>query len=328
MRAVIVHNFGAPEDLTIENTASPQPAPDEVLIDVKATAVNFVDLLVISGKYQFLPPRPFTPGKLPAGVVAMVGKNVSNLKTGDRVLSMSEHGGYAEQAVSLASNTYRIPDTMSFSEAAAMALGFDTGWFALRERARLQTGETVLVLGATGSVGLAAIQLAKAFGARVLAGVSSQSKAEAVRAAGADAVIDLSVENVRDGLRAQVHLATNGKGADVIIDSLGDRFFEPALRALAWSGRLVVVGFAAGDIPTLKVNYLLLKNIEVSGLQVSDYRKRMPDRMSVCFKEIFQLFEKNLIKPPPTSIRTLEEFSVALGQIRDRTAKERIILTP
>jgi NADPH2:quinone reductase len=328
LRAVVVHDFGVPEDLAIEDAVSPQPAADEVLINVKATAINFVDLLVINGKYQFLPPRPFTPGKLPAGVVATVGANVANLKIGDRVLTMSEYGGYAEQAIALAANTYRIPDTMSFADAAAMALGFDTAWFALRERARMQPGETVLVLGATGSVGLAAIQLAKAFGARVLAGVSSQSKAEAVRAAGADAVIDLSVENLRDGLRAQVHLATNGKGADVIIDSLGDRFFGPALRALAWSGRLVVVGFAAGDIPTLKVNYLLLENIEVSGLQVSDYRKRMPDRMKACFEEIFQLFEKGLVKPPPTSVRTLEEFSVALGQIRDRTAKERIVLAP
>lgn len=328
MRAVVVHEFGAPEDIAIEEMASPQPAPDEVLIDVQAAAVNFVDLLVISGKYQFLPPRPFTPGKLPAGVVARVGANVSNLKAGDRVLTMAEHGGYAAQAVALAAHTYRIPDAMSFADAAAMALGFDTAWFALRERARLRPGESVLVLGATGSVGLAAIQLAKAFGARVLAGVSSQSKAEAVRAAGADAVIDLSVEDLRDGLRAQVHSATDGKGADVIIDSLGDRFFAPALRALAWSGRLVVVGFAAGEIPTLKANYLLLKNIEVSGLQVSDYRKRMPDRMKECFEEIFQLYEKGLVKPPPTSIRPLEEFSVALGQIRDRTAKERIVLAP
>lgn len=328
MRAVVVREFGQPEDLAIEEQHSPSPGPDEIRIDVRATAVNFVDLLVISGTYQFLPPRPFTPGKLPAGVVSAVGTNVQHLRPGDRVLTLAEHGGYAEQAIARAADSYRLPDALGFTDAAAMALGFDTAWFALRERGRLQRGESVLVLGATGSVGLAAIQLAKAFGAHVLAGVSSLAKADAVRAAGADEVIDLSVPNLHDSLREQVRAVTNGQGADVIIDSLGDRFFNPALRALAWSGRLVVVGFAAGEIPTVKVNYLLLKNIEVSGLQVSDYRKRTPERMRECFEEIFQLFDKSLIDPPPTSVRPLDEFAHALVQVRDRKAKERIVLTP
>jgi NADPH2:quinone reductase len=327
MRAVIVHQFGAPESLAIEDIASPQPGADEILIDVHAVGVNFVDLLVIGGTYQFLPPRPFTPGKLPAGTVTKVGANVTEFSVGDRVLTTAEQGGFAEQATALAAHSHRIPDAMSFTAAAAMALAFDTAWFAFRERARLRAGETVLVLGATGSVGLAAIQLAKAFGARVLAGVSSMSKAEIVRAVGADEVIDLSVENLRDGLREQVHAVTGGQGADVVIDSLGDRFFAAALRALAWSGRLVVVGFAAGEIPTLKMNYLLVKNIEVSGLQVSDYRKRMPERMRECFDEIFRLFEKGLLKSPVTSVRPLEGFAEALSQIRDRKAKERIVLS-
>lgn len=328
MRAVVVREFGQPDDLKIEDIESPTPGPDEIRIDVQATAVNFVDLLVISGKYQFLPPRPFSPGKLPAGVVSKVGENVKALKPGDRVLTMAEQGGYAEQAIALASQAYRIPKEMSFTEAAAMALGFDTAWFALRERARLKTGEVVLVLGATGSVGLAAIQLAKAFGAKVIAGVSSMNKAGIVTAAGADEVIDLSVENLHDNLRRQVYELTQDRGVDVIIDSLGDRFFVPALRALAWSGRLVVVGFAAGEIPTVKANYLLLKNIEVSGLQVSDYRKRMPDRMRECFEEIFTLFEQGLVDPPATTVRTLDDFADALIQIRDRTAKDRLVLTP
>jgi len=328
MRAVVIHKFGRPEDLALEELASPKPGPGEIRIDVRATAVNFVDLLVIGGDYQFLPDRPFTPGKLPAGIVAEVGPGVANLKPGDRVLTLAEHGGYAEQAIAPASQAYRLPDAMSFTDAASMALGFDTAWFALRERARLRPGETVLVLGATGSVGIAAIQLAKAFGCRVLAGVSSPSRAAVVRAAGADDIVDLSVQNLHDGLRGQVHAATDGKGADIVIDALGDRFFAPALRALAWCGRFVVVGFAAGDIPSVKVNYLLLKNIEVSGLQVSDYRKRMPERMQACFEEIFELFEKGMLKPPPTSVRPLEEFSSALVQVRDRSAKERIVLAP
>jgi NADPH:quinone reductase len=327
MRAVVVHEFGTPESLPIEEITSPQPKPDEILIAVHAVGVNFVDLLVIGGTYQFLPPRPFTPGKLPAGRIIDVGANVRGFSVGDRVLTTAEQGGYAEQATALAAHSYQIPKAMSYTEAAAMALAFDTAWFALRERGRLVAGETVLVLGATGSVGLAAVQLAKAFGAKVIAGVSSMGKAAIVRDAGADEVVDLSVEDLRDGLRQQVHAVTGGKGADIVIDSLGDRFFAAALRAMAWSGRLVVVGFAAGEIPTLKVNYLLVKNIEVSGLQVSDYRKRMPERMRECFNEIFALYEKGLVKPPATSVRPLDGFAEALGQIRDRKAKERIVLS-
>jgi NADPH2:quinone reductase len=327
MRAVVVLEFGTPEKLPIEDVASPQAGADEILIDVRAVGVNFVDLLVIGGTYQFLPPRPFTPGKLPAGQVIAVGANVRDFAVGDRVLTTAEQGGYAEQAVALAAHSYKIPAAMSFTEAAAMALAFDTAWFALRERARLVEGESVLILGATGSVGLAAVQLAKAFGARVIAGVSSMSKATVVRQAGADEVIDLSVDNLREELRRQVQAVTGGKGADVVIDSLGDRFFAAALRAMAWCGRLVVVGFAAGEIPSVKVNYLLVKNIEVSGLQVSDYRKRKPGRMRECFEEIFALYEKGLVKPPAISVRPLEGFAEALGQIRDRTAKERIVLS-
>jgi NADPH2:quinone reductase len=311
----------------IEDVASPHAGADEILIDVHAVGVNFVDLLVIGGTYQFLPPRPFTPGKLPAGQVIAVGANVKDFAVGDRVLTTAEQGGYAKQAVALAEHSYKIPAAMSFTEAAAMALAFDTAWFALRERARLVEGESVLILGATGSVGLAAVQLAKAFGARVIAGVSSMSKATVVRQAGADEVIDLSVDNLREELRRQVQAVTGGKGADVVIDSLGDRFFAAALRAMAWCGRLVVVGFAAGEIPSVKVNYLLVKNIEVSGLQVSDYRKRKPGRMRECFEEIFALYEKGLVKPPAISVRPLEGFAEALGQIRDRTAKERIVLS-
>jgi NADPH2:quinone reductase len=327
MRAVVVHEFGTPESLPIEDIASPKAGPDEILIDVHAVGVNFVDLLVIGGTYQFLPPRPFTPGKLPAGQVIAVGSNVKRFSVGDRVLTTAEQGGYAEQAVALAEHSYKIPDTMSFTEAAAMALAFDTAWFALRERGRLVAGESVLILGATGSVGLAAVQLAKAFGAKVIAGVSSMNKAAAVREAGADEVVDLSVNDLREGLREQVYAVTGGRGADVVIDSLGDRFFAAALRAMAWCGRLVVVGFAAGEIPSVKVNYLLVKNIEVSGLQVSDYRKKKPNRMRECFEEIFALYEKGLVKPPATSIRSLDGFAESLGQIRDRTAKERIVLS-
>lgn len=327
MRAVIVREFGPLESLAIGEFPTPAPGPQDVLLEIHATAANFVDLLVIGGKYQFLPERPFVPGKLPAGVVAKVGTGVTTLKPGDRVLAMAEQGGYGEFVAVPAAQCFRLPDRMSFVDAASMSLAFDTAWFALRDRARLQAGDTVLVLGATGGVGLAAVQLAKAMGAKVLAGVSSKDKAAIAHEAGADAVIDLSAPDLRDSLRAQVYAVTDNRGADIVLDPLGGDIFDAALRAVAWRGRLVVIGFAAGHIPTLKANYLLLKNIEVSGLQVSDYRKRMPERMAACFKEIFALYEAGKVKPGPTTVVPIDKFATALADIRDRRARGRIVLS-
>jgi NADPH:quinone reductase len=328
MRAVVVREFGSLDAATLAEMPDPVPGPDQVLLDIEATAANFVDLLVIGGKYQFLPPRPFVPGKLPAGTVAAIGADVRGLKVGDRVLSLAEEGGYAEKVAVPAAQCYRLPDTMSFVDAAAMALVYDTAWFALRDRARLQPGDTVLVLGATGGVGLAALQLAKAFGAKVLAGISTAAKADLVLQSGADAVIDLSRSNLHDSLREQVHAVTEGKGADVILDPLGADIFDAAIRALAWRGRLVVIGFAAGRIPTIKANYLLLKNIEVSGLQVSDYRKRKPEQMAECLREVFSLYEAGRIKPAPTTTYPLAQIQNALREISDRTVRGRVVVTP
>jgi NADPH2:quinone reductase len=327
MRAVVVNEFGSIEAAKIGELPTPVPRANEVLVEIRATAVNFVDLLVIGGKYQFLPKRPFAPGKLPAGIVKVAGPETKNFKPGDRVLAMAEHGGYAEFVAIDETECFRLPPSMSYVDAAAMALAYDTSWFALRDRARLQADETVLVLGASGGVGLASMQLAKAFGAKVLAGIASKDKEDIVRAAGADAMIDLSRPDLRESLREQVYTVTDKKGADVILDPLGGDFFDAALRALAWRGRLVVIGFAAGRIPTIKANYLLLKNIEVSGLQVSDYRKRMPAQMAACFAEIFSLFEAGKLKPAPTKTYPLEQFAAALHDIADRKARGRIVLT-
>jgi NADPH2:quinone reductase len=208
-----------------------------------------------------------------------------------------------------------------------MALIYDTAYFALRDRARIKPGESVLVLGATGGVGLAAIQLAKAFGATVLAGVASKDKADAVRAAGADAVIDLAAPDLREGLRAQVFAKLGNKGVDIVIDMLGGDYFDAAVRALAWCGRLVVIGFASGRIPSLKANYLLVKNIEVSGMQISDYRKRRPADMQACFKEIFELHAAGKIKALETKIYPIAEFAEAMKDIRDRRQRGRVVLT-
>ncbi|HXF34788.1 MAG TPA: NADPH:quinone oxidoreductase family protein [Candidatus Acidoferrales bacterium] len=328
MRAVIVRDFGSIEALELGTLPDPSPGADEVVVSIQATAVNYVDLLVIGGKYQFLPQRPFSPGKLPAGRILEIGSGVTAFRAGDRVLTLAEQGGYAERVCVPASACIALPESMSYVDAASISLAYDTAWFALKDRARLSSGETVLVLGASGSVGWAAVQLAKAFGAVVLGGITNSAYGDAVIAAGADAVVDLSRPALREDLRDQVHAVTAGRGADVVLDMLGGMYFEAALRAVAWRGRLVVIGFASGDIPSVKVNYLLLKNIEVSGLQVSDYRKRMPEMMAACFAEIFSLFASGKLRAPPVRIYPLENFSSALRDIGDRNVRGRLVLTP
>ena len=215
---------------------------------------------------------------------------------------------------------------MSFTEAASLSLVYDTAWFALRERARLETGESVLVLGASGGVGQAAVQLAHAMGARVLAGIARPERAASVQAAGADSVIDLSAADLRDGLRAQVYAVTEGRGADIILDPLGGAIFEAAVRALAWRGRLVVIGFAMGAIPTIKTNYLLLKNIEISGLQISDYRMRRPAQVAACLAEIFSLYEQGKVNPAAATAFPLARAGEALAALRDRRIAGRAVL--
>jgi len=326
VRAIIVDKFGAPERLRVGDVAEPVPRADEVLVTVYAAPVNYVDLLVIGGTYQFLPPLPFTPGKGPAGVVAALGRNVTSLQVGDRVLAMAEQGGYAEAVTVVANQCYRLPASMSFTEAASLSLVYDTAWFALRERARLEAGETVLVLGASGGVGQAAVQLARAMGARVLAGILRPEREASVRAAGADSVIDLSATDLRDSLRAQVYAVTEERGVDIILDPLGGTIFEAAVRALAWCGRLVVIGFAAGAIPTIRTNYLLLKNIEISGLQISDYRKRRPERVAACFAEIFSLYEQGKVKPATATAFPLVRAGEALAALRERRVDARAVL--
>jgi NADPH2:quinone reductase len=327
MRAIVVDEFGPPERLRAAEAPMPAPGPGEVVVETHAAPVNYVDMLVVGGTYQFLPPRPFIPGKGPAGVVTALRPGVTTLQVGDRVLAMAETGGYGEAVALGAEQCHRLPARMSFVEAASLSLVCDTAWVALRGRARLVPGETVLVLGASGGVGHASVQLARAMGARVLAGISRPEREAAARAAGADAVIDLSRPDLRDSLREQVYALTDGEGADIIIDPLGGAVFEAAIRALAWCGRLVVIGFAAGGgIPTLKTNYLLLKNIEVSGLQISDYRKRRPAELATAYAEIFGFYELGLLKPAAATIFPLERAGEALAALRDRRIDGRAVL--
>ena len=327
MRAVVLNEYGSLDNLSLTEFADPVPGPEDIIVDVRATAVNYVDLVIISGKYQFKPDVPFVPGKGPAGIVKSVGSDVTDFAPGDRVVAMAEQGGYAGLTPIHRNNCYHLPDSMSFTDAASMALVYDTAWFSLVERGRFTEGESVLVLGASGGVGLAAVQLVRAMGGHALAGIANPEKADLVRDAGAEAVIDLAADNLRDSLRDQVFAVTDGRGADVVIDPLGDDIFDAALRAVAWRGRMVVIGFAAGRIPSLKANYLLVKNIDVGGLQISDYRRRRPDLTAKCFEQIFALYTEGKISALPTVTHPIDDFRQALQNVQDRKVRGRIVLT-
>ncbi|MFC9353359.1 NADPH:quinone oxidoreductase family protein [Arthrobacter sp. NPDC057013] len=329
MRAVRIREFGNLATAGVVDGDAPVPGAGEVVIDVEAVPVNFVDLVTMRGAYQFRPALPYTPGKGPAGYVSAVGPGIEHLKVGDRVLGMAEYGGYAEKCVVRGDQAYLLPEDLGFVDAAAMSLSFDTAWMGLVERGRLAPGESVLVLGASGAVGGAAVQLAKALGAgTVLAGISDPSRFQQVANFGADDYVLQSGPNLRDTLRDRVMELTDGRGVDVVIDAIGGDAFDGAVRAVAWRGRLVIVGFAAGRIPTLKMNYPMLKNIEVSGLQISDYRKRAPELMRECFDSIFGLYSKGLLTPPRSETFGLDDWRRAVEALASKSTRARLVLTP
>jgi NADPH2:quinone reductase len=327
MRAIVVGQFGPPAAMRIEDWPTPEPGPGQIRVDVRAIDVNYPDLLVIGGRYQILPPLPFVPGKAAAGVVVALGEGSRHCRVGDRVLVQVEHGAYAEQILAADEHAYVMPEAMSFTEAAGMGLAYQTAHFALIDRGQFRAGETVLVTGAAGAVGLAAIQLVKALGGIALAGTRRPAEAEAIRAAGADAVIDLSAPNLRDGLRAQVQAATGGQGADVVLDPVGGDVFEASLRALAWCGRIVVIGFAAGRIPELRANYLLVKNITASGLQWSDYRDRDPAWVRRVQDELFELYAAGKLHPQIAQTLPMAEFAAALQLVATGRARGKLVLS-
>ena len=326
MRALVVRQHGPLETLKIETCPDPQPGPDEVLIEVHAASVNFPDLLVIGGTYQNLPPTPFVPGKDLAGPVAAVGANVTDLKPGDRVMALIEYGAFAECAIAPHRNCHRLPAAMSYAEGAAMGLSYLTAHFALVERAGLKPGEVVLVTGAAGGVGLAAVQIAKALGATVVAAVSSEAQAALARAAGADHVVFTEVPNLRENFRRQVFAVVGERGVDIIIDPVGGDIFDAGLRAIAWCGRLVIVGFAAGRIPEVKTGYLLVKNISLIGLQSSDYRDREPEKVRRVQQELFALYEQGKLKPHVMASYRLDAYREALAAVRDRKVLGKVVL--
>lgn len=329
MKAVIVEQFGPLSGAGYKTVADPVPGPGEVVVDMCASEANYPDILVMEGAYQIKPPLPFSPGKAGAGVISAVGEGVTGFAAGDRVGVQAEYGTYAEKLKCTAATCFQMPEGMPFDVAAALGLVYQTSHYALVERGRFKKGETVLVLGASGGIGSAACQLAKAMGAgTVIGGVLGQENAEIAKSVGCDHVVDLSGDDLRDRLRDEVRAVTGGKGADVVIDPVGGDAFAAALRAMAWCGRLVVIGFASGKIPEVRVNYLLVKNIEVSGLQWSDYRERDPESVRAVQSEIYDLWKQGKLNPHISERLPLADFENALERLRAGKVQGKLILEP
>ena len=327
MQALIINEHGPLEKLSLGEFPDPKPGKGEVLIDVHAASVNFPDILVIGGTYQNLPPRPFVPGKDLAGVVAAVGAGVTRVKVGDRVMAQIEHGAFAERAVVREALCFVMPTAMRFEEGAAMGLVYLTAHNAMVERAQMKAGETVLVTGAAGGVGLACVQLAKAMGATVIAAVSSADKAQVARDNGADHVIRTDVADLRESFRKQVFDAVGKRGVDLVLDSVGGDVFDACLRVMAWCGRLVIIGFAAGRIPEVKMGYLLVKNISLIGLQSSDYRERAPEVVRKAHEHLFALYDQGKIKPHVMAAYPMKDYLAALNTVKDRKALGKVVIT-
>jgi NADPH2:quinone reductase len=327
MRAIHIVAHGEPEALQSVEVPPPAVKPSEVLIDVHVAGVNYPDLLVVRGLYQILAPLPFVPGKEVAGVVSAVGAEVTEFRAGDRVLAFIENGGYVEQIAVPAVLCNRVPDGLGFLEAVGLGLGFQTAHFALFERGGFKAGETVLVTGATGVVGTATVQLAKACGGRVLAGCMTPAKAPFARDNGADGVVLLDTPDLSRSLRAEVQAATGGRGADLIVENVGGAVFDACLRALAWSGRIIIVGFTSVGPSTIRSNYLLIKNIAAIGLHWSDYREKFPETVQRAQQHIFALWHDGKLKGPVTATYPLEQAAKALCDVRERRVLGKIALT-
>ncbi|ATE64386.1 NADPH:quinone oxidoreductase family protein [Rhizorhabdus dicambivorans] len=329
MKAVLVNEFGPIGNARYTEVAAPLPGNDDLLIEVRASEANYPDLLVMEGKYQIKPPLPFSPGKAAAGIVTAAGANVEGFAIGSRVAAQVEYGAYAEQLIVPHRSAFRLPEAMPFDVAAALGLVYQTSYFALVHRASFKPGDSVLVLGASGGVGSAAVQLAKAMGASVvIGGVLGAENMQVATALGCDHVVDLAAADLRDGLREAVYGVTSGKGCDVVIDPVGGEANAAALRGLAWCGRMVIIGFASGNIPTIKTNYLLVKNIAVAGLQWSDYRERDPEGVRVAQQKIFQLWEEGKLKPHISKKLPLARFEEALEDLRHSRVQGKVILEP
>lgn len=322
MKAVLCKTLGPARNLVLEEVASPLPKKNEILLDVQAAGVNFPDTLIIEGKYQFQPPLPFSPGGEAAGVVAAVGEKAGAFKVGDRVMALTGWGAFAEQVAVPFYNVLPIPASMDFTTAAAFGMTYGTSMHALRQRGQLQAGETLLVLGASGGVGLAAVEIGKAMGARVIAAASSAEKLAVAKAAGADELIDYSQANLRE----EIKRLTGGQGVDVIYDPVGGELFEQAVRGLAWNGRLLVVGFASGSIPQLAANLVLLKGAAVLGVFWGAFAQRQPEDNAANFHQLLAWHAEGKLKPLVSQTYPLEEAGAAIEKLGQRQAVGKLVV--
>jgi NADPH2:quinone reductase len=332
MKAVLCKQFGPPETLVLEDIPSPVPQKGQVLLEVHAAAVNFPDVLIIENKYQFKPELPFSPGGEVAGVVTKLGEGVSKLKLGDRVLASTGWGGYVQEIAIKEEQATPIPDEMDFVTASAFLMTYGTSQHALKDRAKLQPGETLLVLGAAGGVGLAAVELGKVMGARVIAAASSEEKLAVCREHGADeGIVYPSGAMDKEQSKAftdQIKALTGGKGVDVIYDPVGGDYSEPALRAIAWNGRFLVVGFAAGPIPRIPLNLALLKGCQIVGVFWGAFTQQEPKAHQQNLKEMVDMFRAGKIKPHVSRTFKLEQAAEALNYMAARKVVGKIVLLP
>jgi NADPH2:quinone reductase len=323
MRAVLCKEWGGPEKLVVEEMASPPIREGAVRIAVHAAGINFADLLLISGQYQEKPAFPFTPGMEAAGTVTEVGEGVSNLKAGDRVMALTGTGAYADEVVIDAARAMQIPDQMDFVTAASFPVAYGTSHGAFDWRAHLKPGEWLLVLGAAGGVGLTAVEIGKAMGAKVIACAGGPEKLEIARQHGADHLIDYSREDIRERVKA----ITGGRGADVVYDPVGGDAFDASLRSIAWGGRVIVIGFASGRIPQAPSNILLVKNIDVIGFYWGSYQARKPELLRDSYAKLLRWFEEGKLKPHISAQMDLSEVAQAMALLQGRKSTGKVVLT-
>lgn len=322
MRAVLCERHGTPDELVIGDIERPELEPGQVRIRVRACGVNFPDVLMVAGRYQVQPDLPFVPGAEFAGDIIDVGEGVNGLETGQRVLAMCGYGAMAEEACVAAGTVIPIPDSMDYRTAAGFLLTYSTSYHALRQRAGLSAGDTLLVLGAAGGVGLTAVELGAAAGANVLAAASSAEKLALAERYGATSLIDYS----RERLKHRVREITDGHGADVIYDPVGGKLFDDCLRSVAWNGRILVVGFAAGDIQQIPANLPLLKGASVVGVFWGRFAEREPEAQAMNTRELLGLYDNGQLKPHISKVFPLEEAAAALKMLAERRAMGKVIV--
>jgi NADPH2:quinone reductase len=323
MRAVVCKELAGPAGLVVEEIQVPDPGPGEVRIRVEAAGLNFADSLIIKGQYQDRPALPFVPGMEIAGRIDALGPDVAGFAPGDRVMATLGHGGFAERAVTAGGNVVRLPDTIDAITAAGFAVAYGTAYGALAWAARLVAGETLVVHGAAGGVGLATVECGKALGAQVIATARGAERLAITRAHGAEATIDTASEDVR----ARIKELTGGRGADVVFDPIGGELFTASLRSVAWEGRILVIGFASGEIPQIPANLLLVKNASAVGFYWGSYRQHDPARMQAAFEELLRWHAEGRIRPHVSEVRPLADARGALELLLSRQSTGKIVLT-